>query len=254
MFFTPAVNAARGIAYQINAAITQFFTNFYTAVRPQITKYYAQGDMTEMTKLVFRSSKMSFYLILLVSMPIIIETPYIVNLWLGQLPEYVVPFTRLIIAISAIDSMATPPNDGSPCHRKHPSLPIVSGNNDHAKHPDFIPVFKMGILADGCFLRFIVHIHRVPFHALVDCAQTNGIPCKRIHHKSIWLIPAGMCHRVGHTIIGIYTHAGRHLQRITDMYTLYCIKHRNNLLHRLKCTRAPVCIGNYQKRKILHKQ
>lgn len=108
MFFNPAVNAARGIAYQINAAITQFFTNFYTAVRPQITKYYAQGDMDEMTKLVFRSSKLSFYLIMLVSMPIIIETPYIVNLWLGQLPEYVVPFTRLIIAISAIDSMASP--------------------------------------------------------------------------------------------------------------------------------------------------
>ena len=108
LFFNPAVNAARGIAYQINAAITQFFTNFYTAVRPQITKYYAQGDMDEMTKLVFRSSKLSFYLIMLVSMPIIIETPYIVNLWLGQLPEYVVPFTRLIIAISAVDSMASP--------------------------------------------------------------------------------------------------------------------------------------------------
>lgn len=108
MFFNPAVNAARAIAYQINAAITQFFTNFYTAVRPQITKYYAHGDMDEMTKLVFRSSKLSFYLIMLVSMPIIIETPYIVNLWLGQLPEYVVPFTRLIIAISAIDSMASP--------------------------------------------------------------------------------------------------------------------------------------------------
>ena len=70
MFFTPAVNAARGIAYQVNAAITQFFTNFYTAVRPQITKYYAQGDMEEMTKLIFRSSKMSFYLIMLISMPI----------------------------------------------------------------------------------------------------------------------------------------------------------------------------------------
>lgn len=108
MFFNPAVNAARGIAYQINAAITQFFTNFYTAVRPQITKYYAQGDLEEMTKLVFRSSKLSFYLIMFVSMPVIIETPYIVNLWLGQLPEYVVPFTRLIIAISAIDSMASP--------------------------------------------------------------------------------------------------------------------------------------------------
>ena len=102
MFFTPAVNAARGIAYQVNAAITQFFTNFYTAVRPQITKYYAQGDMEEMTKLIFRSSKMSFYLIMLISMPVIIEAPYIVSLWLGQLPEYVVPFTRLIIAISCL--------------------------------------------------------------------------------------------------------------------------------------------------------
>ena len=108
MFFNPAVNAARGIAYQINVAVTQFFTNFYTAVRPQITKYYAQGNMEEMTRLVFRSSKMSFYLIMFVSMPIIIETPYIVDLWLGQLPEYVVPFIRLIIAISAIDSMASP--------------------------------------------------------------------------------------------------------------------------------------------------
>lgn len=108
MFFNPAVNASRGIAYQVNSAITQFFTNFYTAIRPQITKYYAQGNMNEMIKLIFRSSKFSFYLILLVSMPIIIETPYILRLWLGQLPEYVVPFTRIIIAISAIDSMASP--------------------------------------------------------------------------------------------------------------------------------------------------
>ena len=108
MFFNPAVNAARGIAFQINAAITQFFTNFYTAVRPQITKYYAQDNMVEMQKLIFRSSKLSFYLIMLISLPIIIEAPYIVNLWLGQLPEYVVPFTRLIIAISAVDCMATP--------------------------------------------------------------------------------------------------------------------------------------------------
>lgn len=108
MFFSPAVNAARGIAYQINSAITQFFTNFYTAVRPQITKYYAKGEIDEMIGLVFRSSKFSFYLIMLFSLPIILETPYIVNLWLGQLPEYVVPFTRIIIAISAIDSMASP--------------------------------------------------------------------------------------------------------------------------------------------------
>lgn len=108
LFFNPSVNAARGIAYQINSAVTQFFSNFYMAVRPQITKYYAQGNMEEMNRLVFRSSKFSFYLIMLVSMPVMIETPYLVNLWLGQLPEYVVPFIRLVVAISIVDSTSAP--------------------------------------------------------------------------------------------------------------------------------------------------
>ena len=69
MFFNPSVNAARGIAYQINTSITNFFTNFYTAVRPQITKYYAQNDLENMFKLVFRSSKFSFFLIFILSLP-----------------------------------------------------------------------------------------------------------------------------------------------------------------------------------------
>lgn len=108
LFFNPAVNAARGIAYQVNTTVSHFFTNFYTAVRPQITKYYAQNDLDNMFKLVFRSSKMSFFLILLISGPIIIEAPFVIQLWLGQLPDYVVPFMRLIILITAIDAMANP--------------------------------------------------------------------------------------------------------------------------------------------------
>ena len=108
MFFNPSVNAARGIAYQINNAINQFFTNFFNAVRPQITKYYAQKDLDNLFKLVFRSSKLSFFLIYALALPIIIEAPYIIQLWLGQLPEYVVPFTRLIVIITAVDAMANP--------------------------------------------------------------------------------------------------------------------------------------------------
>jgi len=108
MFFNPSVNAARGIAYQINNVVKQFFTNFYTAVRPQITKYYAKGQIDEMMNLVFKSSKLSYYLILLLSLPIIVETPAIIQLWLGQLPENVVPFVRLIILITAIDCTSNP--------------------------------------------------------------------------------------------------------------------------------------------------
>lgn len=108
VFFGPTVNAARGVAYQINTAITQFFTNFYTAVKPQVTKYYAQGKQQEMLNLIFLSARMSFFLILFISLPIMIETPMVIKLWLNKDIDYVVVFTRLIILISAIDAMGTP--------------------------------------------------------------------------------------------------------------------------------------------------
>lgn len=108
MFFTPAVNAARGIAYQVNAAVSVFFTNFYTAVRPQITKYYAQEDLKNMMLLVFRSTKMACFLIVFLSIPIIVETPFIIKLWLGIIPDYVIPFVRIIMIITMIDSMSHP--------------------------------------------------------------------------------------------------------------------------------------------------
>lgn len=108
MFFTPAVNASRAIAYQVNAVVSVFFTNFYTAVRPQITKYYAQGDMKNMLLLVFRSTKMACFLIVFLSVPIIIEAPFVIKLWLGVLPDYVVPFVRIVMIITMIDSMSHP--------------------------------------------------------------------------------------------------------------------------------------------------
>ena len=108
IFFNPSVNAARAIAYQINAAVYRFSSNFFTAVRPQITKYYAEGKNEQMIVLVLRSSKFSFFLLLLLSLPILIEAPYIIRLWLGQLPENVVVFVRFIIAISAIEAIQHP--------------------------------------------------------------------------------------------------------------------------------------------------
>lgn len=108
IFFNPVVNAARGIAFQINSAISQFSQNFYTAVRPQITKYYAQEDLDSMFKLVFRSGRFSFYLNLFLGVPLIVETPGLIHIWLGQEPDYVVMFSRIIIIISLIDAMAHP--------------------------------------------------------------------------------------------------------------------------------------------------
>lgn len=106
IFFGTTVNAARGITNTVSNMITQFINGFQTAVRPQITKYYAQGNIYEMNKLIINDSQYSSYLVLLIGIPLFFETEYIIHLWLGQTPQYVVIFIRLTIIqlfIQAID-------------------------------------------------------------------------------------------------------------------------------------------------------
>lgn len=108
IYFNPIVNAARAIAYQINSAINQFVLNFFKAVQPQITKYYAASEIQELHKLIYRSSRYCFFLILLLSLPLLFEMPFILNIWLKEVPEYTVLFSRLVILIAIIDSTAYP--------------------------------------------------------------------------------------------------------------------------------------------------
>lgn len=105
MFFNPVVNAARGVAYQVNSAINQFVNSFYQAVRPQITKLTARKEYDEMLRMVFSSSKISFLLMALIAIPIIVETPYILQVWLKDVPEYTVVFTRLVVITAMIDTL-----------------------------------------------------------------------------------------------------------------------------------------------------
>jgi O-antigen/teichoic acid export membrane protein len=108
IFFGPAVNASRGISFQIKNAIMNFNNNFFMAVRPAIVKEYAAGNQDEMIKLIYRSTKISYFLMLGLSMPVLIETHFILKFWLGQLPEYVVIFTRLVIIDSLFDTLVLP--------------------------------------------------------------------------------------------------------------------------------------------------
>jgi O-antigen/teichoic acid export membrane protein len=108
LFFGPIVNAARAIAFRVNDAVNQFVMNFLTAVRPQITKYYAAEEKEKMMKLVFQSSKFSYFLLFLLSMPVLLETNFIFKIWLEEAPQYVVLFTRLVIITAIIDSLSYP--------------------------------------------------------------------------------------------------------------------------------------------------
>ena len=108
IFFGPAVNAARGIAYQVQGAVTQFSNNFMTAVKPQIIKKYAAGKVNEMMELVIQSSCFSYYLMLLIAAPICFEADYILTLWLGEYPDYTESFLRLVLVLCMIQTLKTP--------------------------------------------------------------------------------------------------------------------------------------------------
>ena len=108
-FFGPVVNAARGISATIGGAIHGFQGNIVTASRPQTIQSYAAGNYSRVKSLMFSLSKISFFMLFMISMPVMIELPYILQLWIGDaVPEYTVPFTMLILINMIIGGLNTP--------------------------------------------------------------------------------------------------------------------------------------------------
>lgn len=108
LFCGTAVNAARAISTQVNTAIYGFAQNFMLAVNPQIIKSYASGHPDYMFELGFRSSRLSYYLLLCLSAPIIVAMPYILSIWLTQIPPYTVSFTRLTLILGMLEAISIP--------------------------------------------------------------------------------------------------------------------------------------------------
>lgn len=108
IFFGPAVNAARGIAVQVQGAVQMFIANFQLAVIPQITKNYAVGNLNRMNNLVISCSKLSFFLFLCIALPICLEAETILALWLVEVPEHTANFLRLVLFVMLVESMQQP--------------------------------------------------------------------------------------------------------------------------------------------------
>ena len=100
------LNAARGAAFQVQTGVTAFTASFQTAINPQITKSYASGDLAAMNKLVLRSSRFSFFLLLLIALPLALEMPAVLDFWLADVPPYAVAFTRLLLCVTLVDAVA----------------------------------------------------------------------------------------------------------------------------------------------------
>ena len=108
LFFNPAVNAARAVAYQIYGAVQQLVTNFFTAVKPQIYKSYASEQYEDLYMLINRSTLICAFLTSLVVFPVVANTDFILGLWLKEVPEYAVIFTQLVLINGLVDSVDGP--------------------------------------------------------------------------------------------------------------------------------------------------
>ena len=108
IFCGPVVNAARGIAYQVMSKLNGFVSNFQMAMNPQIIKSYAAGERENMYKLVFRGAKLSYLLLLTLSLPVVVESPLLLGLWLKEVPDYTVIFLRIAILTALLNTLSNP--------------------------------------------------------------------------------------------------------------------------------------------------
>ena len=102
----PVINAARGVALSVNNAVGGFAGNFMTALNPQITKSYAADDRDYMLSIVERGSRFSFYILLILALPILFETDFVLTLWLKHYPAHSVSFVRLVLLLTMSDILS----------------------------------------------------------------------------------------------------------------------------------------------------
>ena len=108
VFFGPIVNAALGIAAQVQGAVSQFAVGFQTAINPSIIKSYASRNINYMHNLVYRASRYSFFLLLCICLPVFLETDMLLSIWLKIVPEYATIFLKLVLCVSVLQSVSNP--------------------------------------------------------------------------------------------------------------------------------------------------
>ena len=109
LFFGPVVNAARGIAYQVSSALQGFVSNVSVAAKPQMVSSFAEGNADRTMRLMYSMSKLSFFILYIMAVPVCLEIDYILHLWLGDVvPEHTANFVVLVILTNFMNNLNAP--------------------------------------------------------------------------------------------------------------------------------------------------
>ena len=157
VFYGPVINAARGIAVQVQTSIQSFAGSFQMAINPQITKNYASGDLEQMHGLMFRSSRFSFFLLFFLILPIMFETNFVLTLWLKNVPDNAVIFTQIMLAIVLLNPFSSPLTIANQATGKIKIYQIVVGGTLMTILPLSYIALKLGAPAYSVFIiHFII--------------------------------------------------------------------------------------------------
>ena len=192
LFTGPAVNAARGIAMQLNGAVQSFVTNFMTAVNPQITKSYAAGELGYMFSLVRKSSRMSFYLLVLLVLPLLLNTEAILALWLTEVPAHTVLFVRLLLIFSLSESLSNPMITAMLATGRIRNYQLVVGGIQLLNIPVSYIFLKMGAAPEVTAVVAIALSQVCLWARLVMLSRATGFPVgefiKSVYVKSVFVV------------------------------------------------------------------
>ena len=187
-----AVNAARGMAVQLNGAVQGFVTNFMTAVNPQITKSYAAGEYSYMFTLVRKSSRMSFYLLLMLVMPLILNTEVVLGVWLKDVPEHTTLFVQLFLIFALSESLSNPMITAMLATGRIRNYQLVVGGIQLLNIPISYICLKMGAIPEVTVMVAIGLSQICLWARLIMLSRATGFPIgdfvSKVYVKSLFVV------------------------------------------------------------------
>ena len=177
LFCGTAVNAARGVAQNVNNAVLSFVNNFMQATQPEITKLKASDQLIEMRDLIFRSYRICYFLMLIFSVPLIKNIDYVLAVWLGEVPIYTNVFVVLTLMDSLIAALNNPLLYGILATGQIKTYEIVMSSMCTLTLPLNYFLLNYGVTSEYVYvvllvLRFFIMI------LLVWQSKTYGLRCK----------------------------------------------------------------------------
>lgn len=195
-FFGVIVNAARGIAYQVNGALNTCVQNFLLAVRPQLIKSYAAGDYSRMNELLILSTRISFYLMFVITLIFIFNIDAILTFWLGSYPDFTSKFVCLVLLSTLLNILAQPLVMVIMATGKIKNYQLFSGLNNIIVFPlsyVFLRIF------DNPYIPFYVLIgSNITYYiiSLINCNQVVTIPKRQYYTAIIKLVVVCVCNLI----------------------------------------------------------